>query len=83
MILRNTHYESSIRKFMVTNFLLGVEAIASFSGSTTLNIIENKHNSESDCYVFKTPENKIKCKQLWKGEGNHINVLVKLRLVLS
>ena len=57
MTLMNTHYESSIRKFMVTIFLLGVDAIASFSGSTTLNIIGNKHNSESDCYVFKTPWN--------------------------
>ena len=49
---------------MVTNFLLGVDAIASFSGSTTLNIIENKHNSESDCYVFKKPRNKTKGKRL-------------------
>jgi len=77
MILMNTHYESSIRKFMVTGFLLGVHATASFSGSTTLNIIGNKHNSESDCYIFRKSGNKIKGKLLWKGERKHIMFNVK------
>ena len=72
MILMNTHYESSIRKFTVTNCLLGVHATASSSGSTTLNVIENKHNSESDCYILKISDNKIKCKRLRKEEDKHI-----------
>lgn len=75
IILMNTHYESSIRKLMVTNFLLGVHAIASSSGSTTLNIIGNKHNSQSDCYVFKKSGNQIKCKRFWKGKCNYISCL--------
>lgn len=62
---------------MVTGFLLGVHATASFSGSTTLNIIRNKHNSECDCYIFRKSGNKIKGKLLWKGERKHIMFNVK------